>query len=512
MWLLVKRLVRSQMRGGMLTALFMVLVILASSLCVMMWEHSRNAGLVYDDFYRETNLADVVVTALPGFRYSESDMMAACDNVTLEYSGTDLAINRCDTHYTHREEFITPDGDNITLIAHGFVSGAQVSIPWFDEDSGEMADGPGEVAIDRNMFRHLGIATGDQVTLILGGQEVSFNVTGYANHANHLFYTVNDGELAMAMGNLAVVYMPVEELLSNLGMETDLRNSMLIDVQGTPDHDFHDTMANEGAELDRLRASLDEEFGARGIDKVQTADRSSIWSVEAMRQDLEGAKKTTPVFLVLLAGISALVMSISLERLVKRQSREIAVLRTIGVKSPALLMSYLTVPAFHGLVGGAVGVWLGRHLSAAMTEWYFDFIAAMPVVVENHYDDISLMVLGSVLAILLLFGLLPARKAVKLSPLEVMRQQAGAKPNPFVAWATSGMPPSVGLGFRSTFKTDDDRFRSRPVTHPGEQHDDDHRGDAAVGEGDPRGRDLGRQGRVRSNQQSGATNLGGGEQ
>ena len=452
MWLLVKRLVRSQMRGGMLTALFMVLVILASSLCVMMWEHARNAELVYDDFYSETNLADVVVTALPGFRYNESDMMAACDNVTVEYSGTELAINRCDTHYTHREEFITPEGENITLIAHGFVSGAQVSIPWFDEDSGEMPEGAGEVAVDRNMFRHLGITTGDQATLVLGGQEVSFNVTGYANHANHIFYTVNDGELAMAMGNLAVVYMPVEELLSHLGLETNLRNSMLIDVQGTPNQDYLDTTDNEGAELDQLRASLDEELGAHGIDKVQTTDRSSIWSVEAMRQDLEGAKKTTPVFLVLLTGISALVMSISLERLVKRQSREIAVLRTIGVKSPALLMSYLSVPAFHGLVGGAAGVWLGRYLSAAMTEWYFDFIAAMPVVVENHYDDISIMVLGSVLAILLLFGLLPAHKAVKLSPLEVMRQQAGAKPNPFVAWATSGMPPSVGLGFRSTFR------------------------------------------------------------
>jgi len=454
MWLLVKRLVRSQMRGGMLTALFMVLVILASSLCVMMWEHSRNAELVYDEFYHAdaTNLADVVVTALPGWSYNESDMMATCDIVTQEYAETKLAINRCDTHYIHREEFITPEGENITLIAHGFVSGAKVSIPWFEEDSGEMAVGAGEVAIDRNMFRHLGIATGDQVTMVLGGQEVSFNVTGYANHPNHIFYTVNDGELVMAMGNLAVVYMPVEELLSNLGLETNLRNSMLIDIQGTPDYNLQDTMENEGEELDRLRASLDEEFGEHGIDKVQTTDRSSIWSVEAMRQDLEGTKKTTPVFLVLLTGISALVMSISLERLVKRQSREIAVLRTIGVKSEALLISYLTVPAFHGLVGGALGLWLGRYLSAAMTEWYFDFIASMPVVVVNHYNDISLMVLGSVLAILLLFGLLPARKAVKLSPLEVMRQQAGAKPNPFVAWATSGMPPSMGLGFRSTFR------------------------------------------------------------
>lgn len=452
MWLLVKRLVRSQMRGGLLTALFMALVILASSLCVMMWEHSRNAELVYDDFYSETNLADVVVNALPGYWYNESEMMAACDNVTLEYSGTDLAIEKCDTHYIHREEFITPAGDNITLIAHGFVSGAQVSVPWFADGSGEMADEPGELVIDRNMVTHLGIQTGDQVTMVLGGEQISFNVTGYANHPNHLFYTVDDGELVMALGRLAVVYMPVEELLSHLGLETNRRNSMLIDVKGTPNHDLLDTTNNEGEELDQLRASLDEEFSNQGNYLIQTTDRSSIWSVEAMRQDLEGNKKFVPVFLVMLSGISALVMSISLERLVKRQSREIAVLRTIGVKSPALLMSYLTVPAFHGLVGGAIGIWLGRYMSTEFTTWYFDFLSGIPVVAVNHHNDVGLGVLVSVLAILLLFGMLPARKAIRISPLEVMREQAGAKPNPFVAWATSGLPPSLGLGFRSTFR------------------------------------------------------------
>ena len=154
----------------------------------------------------------------------------------------------------------------------------------------------------------------------------------------------------------------------------------------------------------------------------------------------------------MLSGISALVMSISLERLVKRQSREIAVLRTIGVKSPALLMSYLTVPAFHGLVGGAIGIWLGRYMSTEFTTWYFDFLSGIPVVAVNHHNDVGLGVLVSVLAILLLFGMLPARKAIRISPLEVMREQAGAKPNPFVAWATSGLPPSLGLGFRSTFR------------------------------------------------------------
>jgi len=450
MWLLVKRLIRNQIRSGILSVAFLALVLLSTSVCVMMWEHTRNSELVYDEFYDETNLADIVVETLPGWNYSSTNLIDACHMSRDNFVETDLSVNACETRYTHREEFITPGGD-ISMIAYGLEQDASVSIPWFDTDWGELADEPGEVVIDRHMQKQLEIDIGDEVILILNGKEVEMTVTGIANHPHHIFYA-EDGDILMIEGTLAIVYLPIDQLLSELNLSGNERNSMLIDVSGTPEYDLLDTTSNEGELLDTLRDDLEKSLEIQGIERVTITDRSSIWSVEIMRQDLEGNKVFTPIILVILAGISALVISISLERLVRRQSREIAVLRAEGIDSKSLLISYLSIPVFYGVIGGISGIFLGQYLSELMTTWYFDIIAGMPVVTTRHYADIAWYVLTIVLFILVLFGMWPAIQAVRLSPLDVMRKQSGARPNSFVAMITAKLPPIAGLGFRSTFR------------------------------------------------------------
>ena len=117
-----------------------------------------------------------------------------------------------------------------------------------------------------------------------------------------------------------------------------------------------------------------------------------------------------------------------------------------------MLISYLSIPVFYGVIGASFGIFVGHYLSEIFTTWFFQFVAGMPVVSITHYSDIAWSVFGFVMLILVLFGLWPAIQAVRLSPLEVMRKQAGARPNRFVAWATSRLPPTAGLGFRSTFR------------------------------------------------------------
>ncbi|MEE3083168.1 MAG: FtsX-like permease family protein [Candidatus Thermoplasmatota archaeon] len=452
MWLLVKRLIRSQVRGGILSVAFLALVLFTTSLCVMLWEHSRNAEIIYDEFYEETNLADVVVESLPGWNYTAVDFYAACDSTTNHFAASDLAVEGCETRYEHREDFLTKSGEKISMIAYGLEDNPSISNLWFDDGWGELADESGEVVIDRHMQVQLGIEIGNTVTLILNGEEVPLLVTGIANHPHHLFYVENDGDLLMIDGTLAVVYLPIESLLDYIGHNESERNLMLVDVVGTPEYDFLDTTINEGEHLDELRSHLESTLQEQDIEQVTITDRSSIWSVEAMRQDLEGNKKFTPIILLILAGISALVISISLERLVRRQSREIAVLRAEGIDSKSLLISYLSIPAFYGVIGASFGIFVGHYLSEIFTTWFFQFVAGMPVVSIKHYPDIAWSVFGFVMLILVLFGLWPAIQAVRLSPLEVMRKQAGARPNRFVAWATSMLPPTAGLGFRSTFR------------------------------------------------------------
>ena len=59
--------------------------------------------------------------------------------------------------------------------------------------------------------------------------------------------------------------------------------------------------------------------------------------------------------------MSALVLAVSLERLVRRQRREIAVLRSLGTPSRTLLVAYLLPPVVMGLLASLAGVALGTN-------------------------------------------------------------------------------------------------------------------------------------------------------
>jgi len=90
-------------------------------------------------------------------------------------------------------------------------------------------------------------------------------------------------------------------------------------------------------------------------------DRGQNEPVEIMRQDLEGAERTTVPFTVMIASIAAITIVLSLQRLVQSQSREIAVLRTLGVERSSLMIGYLFAPLAIGGIGCALGALAGPY-------------------------------------------------------------------------------------------------------------------------------------------------------
>ena len=110
--------------------------------------------------------------------------------------------------------------------------------------------------------------------------------------------------------------------------------------------------------LSPLKAELLQQLSISGIDTVQVGDRGSIYSVELLRQDLEGSKKSLPLFTIVLAVVSGLVIAISMDRMVRSQSREIAVLRTLGVPRSQILLDYMMVPLLLGVIGSSLGLLL----------------------------------------------------------------------------------------------------------------------------------------------------------
>ena len=220
---------------------------------------------------------------------------------------------------------------------------------------------------------------------------------------------------------------------------------------GTPEFDFSDTEEIEGLALQQIKGTLEQGMNASETDGY-VLDRGQL-SAELLRLDKDALSKAIPFILGILLFISGLVIAVSLDRLIRTQSREIAVLRTIGASTGDVMTGYLLVPIVLGVPGVLFGILLGISSigSSAFTAFYFSFLG-VPVVVTHHYVDIIATISLSALFITFLFGIRPAWKAARLQPLDILGQGSDKKPNRFLTKITSSLPPGIGLGLRSTFR------------------------------------------------------------
>jgi len=401
-------------------------------------EHSRNADRVYDDFYSETNFADLMATS---YDIEHKDNLTnACSSI--EHTSCESSLVLTGQSKT--------DVDWIASKFYGIEQG-QVNTLW--NVDGSTAPSDGEIVIDAHFALNdeINMELGDTINIIVGeGGVQTFTVIGFANSPLELFYANPDSILPQE-SSYVVAYMDAEVLAEISGNEPFARNTLNIDLEGTPVFDFSDTDVNEGIKLQTTKDTLTQAMNESGADGY-VLDRGQL-SAELLRLDKDTLSKSIPFVLGILLFISGLVIAVSLDRLIRTQSREIAVLRTIGASTSDVMTGYLLVPLVLGVPGVMLGILLGTSSigSGAFTAFYFSFLG-IPVVVTHHYTDIIATISLSALFITFLFGIRPAWKAARLQPLDILGQGLDKKPNRILTKITSALPPGIGLGLRSTFR------------------------------------------------------------
>jgi len=141
-----------------------------------------------------------------------------------------------------------------------------------------------------------------------------------------------------------------------------------------------------------------------------------------MRQDLEGTKRTTVPFTVMIASIAAITIVLSLQRLVQSQAKEIAVLRTLVVKRSSLITGYLLAPLAIGGLGCALGALAGPGGMNGMLDFYQNLVG-VPIVERSVPTSVVASVIGSTMLVVFFSGAFPAWKASRLDPLAVLSGQ-----------------------------------------------------------------------------------------
>ena len=158
---------------------------------------------------------------------------------------------------------------------------------------------------------------------------------------------------------------------------------------------------------------LENKYGVRGEGQIQ------VQNMSAMSAEFNSILGIITTFISFVAAISLLVGGIGVMNImlvsVTERTREIGIRKSLGARTGSILLQFLAEAAIITLLGGLIGIGLGVLGGNAVGS-----IAGVAAKTQVS-TVIGATVFSS--AVGLFFGIYPARKAARLSPIEALRHE-----------------------------------------------------------------------------------------
>lgn len=253
--------------------------------------------------------------------------------------------------------------------------------------------GPGEIVLEQSAAETADLATGDETTVVLGGEPRPVTVSGVfgieAAAAGAVLVGI-DGDTARE------VYAP-DGLVPQIAVWAD--------ASGPVDED---------ALADRVASVLPS--GAEAV----TGEQARAEASEAVEEVLGFVETFLLVFAAIALFVGAFIIANTFAMSVRERLRELALLRALGASPGQVFTSVLVQALVVGLVGGGFGVLAGAGL-VRVIRWGlalagFEFSGRVPLGTSQVVAAVALGAVVSVLA-----AVLPARRAAAIPPVQAMR-------------------------------------------------------------------------------------------
>jgi putative ABC transport system permease protein len=199
------------------------------------------------------------------------------------------------------------------------------------------------------------------------------------------------------------IVVPISTLMRRLTNIDTITGAKLVVARG----------ANEGAIVQQIREIL----RSRHSLPADQPDDFSVLTASEVRQMMAMIERILTLYLPMAAGISLLVGGIVSASLmyasVTERSAEVGLRRAIGARAEDIRLQFLVETASTTLFGGALGIALGFGLARmSATHLHLDGVAPWSA---------ALLGIAASIMVGLAAGLLPARRAARLSPVDALR-------------------------------------------------------------------------------------------
>lgn len=250
-------------------------------------------------------------------------------------------------------------------------------------------------------------ATNESITVSSSGKSMNIKVCGIAN-VDQLAQTVGgSGSIGQMFSSssdkpMIALFMPCTTLTQITGANANLSSVFVI--------------AKEGADYDAV--------GNATVNYLKAAHgnfENGMYTAQNMATYINIVDIIMSVLTVFIAGVGAIslivggigVMNIMLVSVTER-TREIGIRKSLGAKTGVITMQFLTESIILCLIGGLIGVILG-------VVGAFAACSIIDITPKITWWLIAIALLFSS-GVGLFFGIYPARKAAKLSPIEALRR------------------------------------------------------------------------------------------
>lgn len=148
-------------------------------------------------------------------------------------------------------------------------------------------------------------------------------------------------------------------------------------------------------------------------------------SFDDMMKTVNSVMNLITIFVAFVASVSLLVGGIGVMNImlvsVTERTREIGIRKALGAKTGSITFQFLAESAFITLIGGVIGIVIG-----IVGAWMISALIGMAVPQMQFAPSlkISTIILASAFSsfVGIFFGIYPARKAAKMSPIEALRR------------------------------------------------------------------------------------------
>ena len=264
-----------------------------------------------------------------------------------------------------------------------------------------------EVILSEQFAQANNLVVGDHIKATIDGKKHTLKIIGLGLSPEYVYTIRNVQELVPSPDRFGILWVTRDFAEFALSMEGAC-NSIIGSVQSED-------------QLDAILIAAENHLDTYGIfAKTKRKDQLSNLILSDEIRNLGVVSRVIPtVFL----GISALVILILLNRMVRNERTQIGLMKAYGYSSLSIATHYLKFALVISATGCILGFVVGQYFAGQMIEMYVQFFS-FPILQSRIYPNILSQAMGISIIFSLIGAMSAAYRAAKIHPAESMRPEA----------------------------------------------------------------------------------------